>query len=100
MNPLCDFSDLPRFAEIRAEHVGPAIDDLLTRARDTLEKATSPSTPDTWEGFVSPLEDANERLGLYFGTTGGEVWASANEGESWRGIARHLPHLFSVTPAT
>lgn len=44
--------------------------------------------------------DANERLGLYFGTTGGEVWASANEGESWRCIARHLPHIFSVTHAT
>ena len=43
--------------------------------------------------------DANERLGLYFGTTGGEVWASANEGESWRCIARYLPHIFSVTHA-
>ncbi len=63
MNPLCDFSDLPRFAEVRAAHVGPAIEDLLARARATLEKSTSPSTPDTWDGFVSPLEDANERLG-------------------------------------
>jgi photosystem II stability/assembly factor-like uncharacterized protein len=44
--------------------------------------------------------DASERLGLYFGTTAGEVWASTNEGESWRCIARHLPEIFSLTHAT
>jgi hypothetical protein len=41
--------------------------------------------------------DRQERVGLYFGTTGGEVWASANEGESWRCIARNLPEIYSVT---
>jgi photosystem II stability/assembly factor-like uncharacterized protein len=41
--------------------------------------------------------DAHPRTGLYFGTTGGEVWASANEGESWSCIARHLPEIYSVT---
>ena len=41
--------------------------------------------------------DRQSRVGLYFGTTGGEVWASANEGESWRCIARHLPEIYSVT---
>ena len=39
------------------------------------------------------------RLGLYFGTTQGEVWASIDEGESWRCIARHLPEIYSVTHA-
>ena len=39
------------------------------------------------------------RLGVYFGTTGGEVWAGANGGESWRCIARHLPEIYSVTHA-
>ena len=28
-NPLLDFSGLPRFAEIRPEHVTPAVDSLL-----------------------------------------------------------------------
>ena len=41
--------------------------------------------------------DRQERVGLYFGTTSGEVWASANEGESWRCVARHLPEIYSVT---
>jgi len=43
--------------------------------------------------------DQHARTGLYFGTTGGDVWASRNEGESWRGIARHLPEIYSVTHA-
>ena len=44
--------------------------------------------------------DQAARLGLYFGTTQGEVWASGNEGESWRCIARHLPEIYSVACAS
>lgn len=43
--------------------------------------------------------DAGEPAGLYLGTTSGEVWASRNEGDSWRCLARHLPHVLSVTCA-
>jgi hypothetical protein len=43
--------------------------------------------------------DAEPRLGLYFGTTQGEVWASSNEGDAWRCIARHIPEIYSVTHA-
>jgi hypothetical protein len=43
--------------------------------------------------------DAEPRTGVYFGTTGGEVWASANRGESWRCVAHHLPQILSVTYA-
>jgi hypothetical protein len=44
--------------------------------------------------------DAKTPTGLYFGTTAGEVWASANEGRSWQCIARHLPEIYSVTYAS
>jgi photosystem II stability/assembly factor-like uncharacterized protein len=37
--------------------------------------------------------------GLYLGTTGGELWASGDEGESWRQIAAHLPEIYSVAAA-
>jgi photosystem II stability/assembly factor-like uncharacterized protein len=40
--------------------------------------------------------DAQDPVGLYFGTTGGEIWASVNEGEKWSCIARHLPHIYAV----
>jgi photosystem II stability/assembly factor-like uncharacterized protein len=43
--------------------------------------------------------DSRDPLGLYLGTTSGEVWASADEGKRWRCIARHLPHVYSVEAA-
>lgn len=41
--------------------------------------------------------DAGEPVGLYFGTTSGEIWISHDEGASWRQMAAHLPHILSVT---
>jgi hypothetical protein len=43
--------------------------------------------------------DARDPVGIYFGTTCGEIWASANEGEKWSCIARHLPHIYAVEAA-
>ena len=43
--------------------------------------------------------DAREPVGLYFGTTSGEIWRSKDEGERWGLIASHLPHIYSVTTA-
>lgn len=40
--------------------------------------------------------DAHDPVGLYFGTTGGEVWASRNEGAKWNCIARYLPHIYAI----
>ena len=41
--------------------------------------------------------DGDERdTGIYFGTTSGSVWASADSGESWRCIADHLPRIYSL----
>ena len=40
--------------------------------------------------------DENDPVGVYFGTTGGEVWASRNEGAKWVCIARHLPQIYAV----
>ena len=43
--------------------------------------------------------DAGDPVGVYFGTTNGEVWASADEGDAWSCIARHLPHVYAVEHA-
>lgn len=43
--------------------------------------------------------DNHEQVGLYIGTSSGEVWASTNEGASWTCIARHLPEIYSLTIA-
>ncbi|MFI5316863.1 MAG: WD40/YVTN/BNR-like repeat-containing protein [Myxococcota bacterium] len=43
--------------------------------------------------------DAADPVGVYFGTTSGELWMSPNEGRSFRQIAAHLPHVYSVVAA-
>jgi photosystem II stability/assembly factor-like uncharacterized protein len=43
--------------------------------------------------------DAQKAVGLYFGTTSGELWTSRDEGRRWSCIARHLPEIYSVEVA-
>lgn len=45
------------------------------------------------------IADVLDPVGLYFGTTSGELWASLDEGENWRCIARHLPEIYAVEAA-
>lgn len=44
--------------------------------------------------------DGEDPVGLYLGTTSGELWMSRNEGERWQLIARHLPEIYAVETAT
>ena len=40
--------------------------------------------------------DSHDPVGVYFGTSSGEVWASSDEGKKWRCIARSLPSILAV----
>ncbi len=44
--------------------------------------------------------DQLEPCGIYFGTTGGQVYASANAGDDWMAITHNLPPVFSVEVQT
>ena len=44
--------------------------------------------------------DALESCGIYFGTTGGQVYVSADSGDHWSAIARDLPAVLSVEVQT
>ncbi len=44
--------------------------------------------------------DSLESCGVYFGTTGGQVYASADSGDSWAPIVRDLPAVLSVEVQT
>jgi len=70
MNPLLDFSGLPRFAEIKPEHVSPAINQLLSENRALIARLLNDSAPPTWQNFIVPMEDANERLSRAWGPVG------------------------------
>ncbi len=55
--------------------------------------------------YVNVLRDAMavdtlESCGVYFGTTGGQVYASADAGDSWAPIVRDLPAVLSVEAQT
>jgi len=55
--------------------------------------------------YVNVLRDAMavdtlDPCGVYFGTTGGQVYASADAGESWTAIVRDLPAVLSVEVQT
>ncbi len=43
--------------------------------------------------------DTRDPVGLYFGTTSGELWMSRDEGRKWGCIARHLPEIYAVEAA-
>jgi photosystem II stability/assembly factor-like uncharacterized protein len=55
--------------------------------------------------YVNVLRDAMavdslDQCGIYFGTTGGQVYASADAGDSWAPIVRDLPAVLSVEVQT
>jgi photosystem II stability/assembly factor-like uncharacterized protein len=55
--------------------------------------------------YVNVLRDAMavdsmDDCGVYFGTTGGQVYASADSGDSWTAVVRDLPAVLSVEVQT
>jgi photosystem II stability/assembly factor-like uncharacterized protein len=55
--------------------------------------------------YVNILRDAmavdeHDPCGIYFGTTGGQVYASRDDGDHWNAIAQHLPPVLSVEVQT
>jgi hypothetical protein len=55
--------------------------------------------------YVNVLRDAMavdslDPCGIYFGTTGGQVYASADSGDTWNPIVRDLPAVLSVEVQT
>jgi len=55
--------------------------------------------------YVNVLRDAMavdslDKCGVYFGTTGGQVYGSADAGNSWAPIVEHLPAVLSVEVQT
>jgi len=82
MNPLLDFSGLPRFDAVQPEHVTPAIRQLLEENRALIEILIAPETAATWDAFVQPMLDAGERLSRAWGIVG--HLHSVNDVPPWR----------------
>ena len=80
-----------------------------------LQVYRSRSGGNEWEALTNGLPQANcyvnvlrdamavdslDECGIYFGTTGGQVYASADAGEKWAPIVRDLPAVLSVEVQT
>jgi len=125
MNPLLDLSGLPRFAEVKPEHVAPAVEQLLRENRELVAKLladtpprhggvepvgaggaaerllpqsagsasnVSQSLPPTWNNFMRPLDDANERLSRAWGQVG-HLNAVMNSPELREAYNANLPRV-------
>ncbi|MCU7800130.1 MAG: hypothetical protein KZQ70_08280 [gamma proteobacterium symbiont of Lucinoma myriamae] len=63
INPLLDFGGLPRFGQIEAIHVIPAIEHLLSENRQLLsELLADSSTPYTWDNLLQVMQEMDDRL--------------------------------------
>ncbi|AOJ73868.1 oligopeptidase A [Burkholderia ubonensis] len=91
-NPLLDFSGLPRFGEIRPEHVTPALDTLLADANRAVDAASASATPATWADVVEAVERATEPLGRAWGVVG-HLNAVADTPELRAAYGENLPRV-------
>ncbi|MGN6650979.1 M3 family metallopeptidase [Trinickia sp.] len=91
-NPLLDFSGLPRFGQIRPEHITPALDILLAEAQDAVDHATDASTPATWADVVEATEAATEALSRAWGIVG-HLNAVADTPELRAAYGENLPRV-------
>ncbi len=63
-NPLLTGEPIPDFAAIRAEHVEPAIEQILSANRAELDALLAANATYTWENLIAPIEAMDERLNL------------------------------------
>lgn len=61
-NPLLEDLELPPFSRIGAQHVLPAIQTLLARARGRVAEVLDAAEEPTWESVVQPIGEMDDRI--------------------------------------
>ncbi|HTF98178.1 MAG TPA: oligopeptidase A [Cellvibrio sp.] len=61
-NPLLEAHILPPFSSIRAEHVEPAIRQLIDEGRARLTSLLQGLSTPTWNNLVAPIEEQSDKL--------------------------------------
>jgi hypothetical protein len=90
-----------------AERIPPGSRLSVWRTTDSGDSWSAASNGLPQSGFYASVlrdaftaDDVAEPTGLYLGARDGSVYASADEGESWTEIARHLPDILCLRAAT
>jgi oligopeptidase A len=91
-NPLLDFSDLPRFADIKPDQLSPAMDALLDQARKAIAGVTASVASPSWETVVEPIVDATERIERAWGAIG-HLYAVVNSPELRAAYNENIPKV-------
>ena len=60
-NPLLNYTGLPAFSQIKAEHIQPAVEAVIKECRETIEKVAQIENP-TWENFYLPQAIAGDKF--------------------------------------
>ncbi|AHG85870.1 Oligopeptidase A [Bibersteinia trehalosi USDA-ARS-USMARC-190] len=60
-NPLLHVTGLPKFSEIKPEHIQPAVEQLIQENREIIEQVAQIENP-TWENFYLPQVMAGDKL--------------------------------------
>ena len=61
-NPLLHLAGLPKFNEIKPEHISPALDMLLSEGKQIIDALASNRDAPSWQGFALKLEDLDEKI--------------------------------------
>ena len=62
-NPLLKQDDLPLFAQIKPEHVAPALDEVLAENRKWLaERLQQTEEAPSWDNLLYPLDEKSNRM--------------------------------------
>jgi oligopeptidase A len=69
-NPFLEFDRLPDFASIRAEHIKPAVEQVLTDNRAVLQVLEKDNAAPDWHNMMDVLDDLDDRLS--------KVWSTAS----------------------
>ncbi len=78
-NPLLDTSSLPRFGDLRPEHVVPAIEEVIAKHRSRLEQLLEANREPDLDSLVAPVEQMGHELG--------RVWSPVSHLQSVLGSA-------------
>ena len=60
-NPLVNHNELPPFRDIKAEHVQPAIEQLLSESRNSILQLLQ-SGADSWDSLVQVREEVEDKV--------------------------------------
>ncbi|MGB4246794.1 MAG: M3 family metallopeptidase, partial [Pseudohongiellaceae bacterium] len=93
MNPLLSFEELPRFHEITAAHIEPAVTAVLSQNRDRLRQIIANEdnrTAPSWQSLMDPLDDMEDQLS--------KVWSTVSHLNAVRNTAEIREEYNKIQP--